>query len=814
MIYPEQFEHKLGFDKIRTLLTNACLSNATHLSVDNMCFMTDKTAIIHSLNLTEELKQVLMFHEDFPMSEFVDLGNVLSRLSDKHFVMQENDFLNLLKLLDNLQKTQKFTRKLSDKKFPLLKQQYDEMEFPQWVKDRIRIVFTTKGEIKTNASKLLQELYDKLTNLENTARKEMNRILQLCIKNGWTSEDTSVSVIDGHRAIPIEAAFKRKIAGYIIGESATGKTSYIVPEEFSQNNIAIQNTERAIFQEKKRILSELTDDIRDYQNVLSDCLNRHIVIDFHRSKAKLAISLEAISPAIGEHFFIKYHKARHPILYLNFKKQNREVVPFTLEFNENQRFLVISGPNAGGKTVSLQTVGLLQYMVQCGLQIPVGGNTETCIIKDIFIDLGDDQSIENDLSTYSSHLQNMKYMLKNAGNKSLILIDEFGGGTDPEMGSAIAEAMLQHLVDKKAFGIITTHYANLKHFASNYPGVENAAMLIDNQNMEPLFQLETGMPGSSYSFEIANRSGIPQEITLLAKSKIGKDQLNFDKHLRQVIRDKRYWEDKRKSILLEEKKLSAEIKRHSVAFESFQRKEKEILNKAKAEAEKMISEVNRKIENTIRIIKESQADKEKTKQARKSLVKSTEHILKTTEQLKRNSPELKNLKNTLGTVPKPEKITASPIKNEIRIGSSVFIKHLNKQGEIIDIGDKNYVVRLGNMITTIPKSQVEISSTKLNDKNNRTNAADSLYYSQIMSFKDQIDLRGKRVDEALQELSLFVDTAVVSRAKEIKILHGKGGGILRQVIRDYLSTIAEVEGFMDEDIRLGGDGITVVKFRI
>jgi DNA mismatch repair protein MutS2 len=816
MIYPEQFEAKLGFDKLRKKLIANCLSPATHTKVQDMHFMTNKKAIQYSIDFTEEMKQILMFHDSFPIGDFPDLLQALHKLEDKNSVLTEQNFKDLIAFLENFQAVQRYGNKLSEKKFPILKAVFANTEYPKWVKDRIRQIFNTKGEMKSSASKTLQNLSDELSQLEQKIRRNMEQIMRKAADSGWSSSDTSVAIIDGQRAIPIENTHKRKIPGYIIGESGSGKTVYVVPEAFSIVNNQIRNTEALIHQEKLRILAELSDDIREYQAELLHCFTQLTEIDFHRTKAKLSIALEAISPAIVDDLNMKYHKARHPILFLNFKGQNREVVPFTIEFTSSTRFFVISGPNAGGKSVSLQTVGLLQYMLQCGLQIPVGGNTEIAVMSDIFIDLGDDQSIENDLSTYSSHLKNMKYMLKHAKAGSLILIDEFGGGTDPEMGSAIAEAMLQQLVDQESCGIITTHYTNLKHFASNYPSVENAAMLIDANNMEPLFQLETGIPGSSHSFEIAHRSGIPQEIIELARSKVGKDQYSFDKHLRQVIRDKRYWENKRKEIQLEQKKIDAEINRNAVAYESFKRKEKQIITEAQGIAQKLIKDANREIENTIRKIKEAQADKEKTREARRKLDAEQQKIKKTKSVDDKLPTELKNFENTLRTEnPKPKQEPKATKSTEtIGIGSGVFIQHLDKQGEVVDMSDKSYVVRLGNLLTTVQKSKVTLSKEKQSDIQKSKRASGTQYYERILNFRDHIDLRGKRGDEALNELIEFCDNAVVNGAKEVKILHGKGGGILRNIIRDYLSKRQEVQSFQDEDVRFGGDGITVVQFRV
>ncbi|MGM0649880.1 MAG: endonuclease MutS2, partial [Bacteroidota bacterium] len=582
----------------------------------------------------------------------------------------------------------------------------------------------------------------------------------------------------------------------------------------TQYNYELKNLEHDILKEKQRILAALTDSIRDYGPDLFASLDVLSRMDFHRSKARLALQLEAIKPAVNTSGSIKYHKARHPILVLNYKNRNKEVVPYDIEFNDKQCIFVISGPNAGGKTVCLQATGLLQYMIQCGLQVPAGGNTEIKIIDDIFIDLGDDQNLENDLSTYSSHLQNMKYMLEHAGENSMILIDEFGSGTEPEMGAVIAEAMLQRFADKKTKGIVTTHYGNLKHFASNYPGLENAAMLIDNETMTPLYQLQTGIPGSSYSLDIAHRSGIPEDIIALARTKTGKEKFDFDKHLRQVIKDKKYWENKRKEIDQKQKQLDAEINRHAIAYQGFVRQEKKILEQAKAEAEKIIQSANREIENTIRDIKQANAEKEKTRAARQKL-KDKEKKISRQNITPKKPAEIRNLKNSIKNQSK-QKQQSKPVfdDKEIRIGNRVYIKHLDQYGEVMDIGDKNYVISIGNLISTIEKDKVKPADDT--DKQSFKGKVDagSNYMDQIMNFQSQIDLRGQRVDEAMGKLISFIDNAEVLGVREVKILHGKGNGILRQAIRDYLSRRQTVEHFADEDIRLGGDGITVVTFRV
>jgi DNA mismatch repair protein MutS2 len=813
MIYPENFEQKTGFDKLRQSLKNQCQSDAGIRRVNNMHFMTDAEPVKRELDFTEELKQSILFHESFPFTGFPDIKPALLQLENEESVLSEESFHNIHLILQQISAIKRYSGKLSADKFPHLRRLIDRIAYPDFVRNEIRRVFTSKGSIKASASKELEALVKEESGIDQKITGELEHVMKQAIREGWCESDTSIAIIDGYRAVPLNAVHKRKLKGIIVGESSTGKTVYLEPERISQLNHRLRSLKHEIVAEKQKILAELTDTIREYAPDLHNCLNALAEIDFQRAKAKLALELQCIRPGIAQKDHVVFHKARHPLLVKSFKQQNREVIPFDLEISDTHYLYVISGPNAGGKTVTLQATGLIQYMLQCGMQAPVGGNTQTRIYTSIFLDLGDDQSIENDLSTYSSHLNNMKLMLEKADQDSLILIDEFGGGTEPEMGAAIAEAMLQEFADNKVNGIVTTHYGNLKHFASNYPGLENAAMLIDSETMSPMYQLQTGIPGSSYSFDIAERNGIPADIIELAKTKTGKEKYNFDKHLRQVIKDKKYWENQRKIINQENKKLEAEINRHKIAFQAFERKEKKLIEAAKAEAERIISKANKEVENTIRKIKEAQAEKEKTRAARQALEKTEKEITKEKTRTK-ESAEIRNLKNTIKqAAPKTEHRKLKPGKAEIRIGSMVYIRHLDQTGEVIDIGDKNYVVSLGNMMTTVEKNKVRLAE-KQKQQGTAKISGGSAYLSSMTDFQHDIDLRGKRVDEALSLLIDFIDNAVVAGARQVKILHGKGSGILRQAIRDYLSKQQEVERFEDEDIRHGGDGITVVTLRV
>jgi len=550
-------------------------------------------------------------------------------------------------------------------------------------------------------------------------------------------------------------------------------------------------------------------------------------IDFIRSKAMLAIKINGVKPIFNDKPMVQWINAIHPLLYLSFKVEKRTVVPLNITLNnDNQRILLISGPNAGGKSVCLQTVGLLQYMFQCGLLVPMSENSEIGLFQNLFINIGDDQSIENDLSTYSSHLLNMKNFIKSADNNTLVLIDEFGSGTEPMLGGAIAEAILDTLNQKMAFGVITTHYTSLKHFASSVHGIENGAMLFDTDKIQPLFKLSIGEPGSSFAFEIARKIGLPEEILQKATQKIGKDHIDFDKNLKDIIRDKRYWETKRESVRKSEKKLEEQIAKYSSELETIEKSKKEILKKAKEQAEYILSDVNKQIENTIREIKESQAEKEKTKVARKKLTdfketlnqvdtEDEERILRKIEKLKDREKHGKKkiLKDDKSEV-KEEKVNDPAVFEK---GDKVRLFGQDTVGEVLDSNGDSIMVAFGNMITTLNYKKIEKISEKHYKKNlsNNSKSSDSSNWNfgeRRLNFKPEIDVRGKRAEEALQMVRDFIDEAIVINMGTVKILHGKGDGILRHLIRQYLETVDVIRSFHDESVQFGGSGITVIEF--
>ena len=620
---------------------------------------------------------------------------------------------------------------------------------------------------------------------------------------------------DGRLVIPVAPAFKRKIKGIVHDESASGKTVFIEPAEVVEANNRIRELESEERREIIKILVTFTDILRP---LVADILQSYeflATIDFIRSKATFAIDLDAIKPSIEDKQIIRWYRAKHPLLFISHRKQNKQIVPLDIELEEDNRILIISGPNAGGKSVCLKTVGLLQYMVQCGIPIPLAENSKVGIFNNIFIDIGDEQSIENDLSTYSSHLTNMKFFVRNCDEKTILLIDEFGGGTEPQIGGAIAESLLKRFNEKESFGVITTHYQNLKHYANEHKGVINGAMLYDRHLMQPLFTLSIGNPGSSFAIEIARKIGLPEDVIADASEIVGSDYINMDKYLQDIVRDKRYWETKRQSIRQKEKRLEEITTTYETDLLSVEKQRKEILRQAKADAERVLSEANAKIENTIRTIRESQAEKEKTKQARLTLNEfkssledeknfSDDKIAKKIEKLKEKE------KNKKKKSEQPKEIK----EQIIAIGDNVRIKGQTSIGQVLDIQKGSATVAFGMIKSTVKIETIEyISKNQVKRETRSTTvsvtASDDLREKKL-NFKQDIDVRGMRGEEALQAVMYFVDDAVLVGVSRIRILHGTGTGALRQMIRDYLRTAQGVRNFQDEHVQFGGTGITVV----
>ncbi len=824
MLYPESFEKKIGFDKIREMIKGNCLCNLGKHSANKMRFSDSYKFINNLINQVEEFRQIILMEDNFPVNHFFDTTECLKRISVIGTFIQTDELFNVKRSLETIKAIISFFKsRKEDNKYPYLQNVVSGVKVHSFILERIDKIITGQGRIKDNASSELQNIRGEIRSKERSINKQLQSILKAAQKDGFVASDVSLVMREGRSVIPVDSSNKRKISGIVVDESTTGRTSYVEPIEIVDLNNLLKELAYSERREIVKILTEFTDDIRPYIDDLLYSYRFLGTIDFIRAKAKVAIKLNSIKPIFNNQASFNWQKAVHPLLYNSFKKEKREVVPLDIQINtNNQRILLISGPNAGGKSVCLQTVGLLQYMFQCGMLVSMSENSEIGLFKNLFIDIGDDQSIENDLSTYSSHLYNMKYFIKNADKNTLLLIDEFGTGTEPMLGGAIAESILDSLNKKNAKGVITTHYTNLKHFASSENGIENGAMLFDTDKINPLFKLSIGEPGSSFAFEIARKIGLPENILQNATSKIGKEHIDFDKNLKDIIRDKRYWATKREKIRKEEKRLDELVDNYKTELDSANKTRKEIIKKAKEEANDLLLGVNKKIENTIKDIRDNQANKEKTKSLRKELEieKSKlvnlqdiddEKVLKKIEKIKNRKNKGKKSSHENEIVKKTKKIDTV-----ISMGDKVIIIGQNSVGEVLEINDKNYTVAFGNMRTTIKKQKVEkISNTRYNqlNKQEKNNYSENWDFGEKrINFKPEIDVRGKRAEEALQKVKDFIDDAIVINVSTVKILHGKGDGILRQLIREYLETVDMVKGFKDEQVQFGGSGITIVEF--
>lgn len=825
MIYPENFEYKVGFDRIRDLLKERCLSPMGIEKVDDIKYSGDYEFLTKELSATYEFQQILTLEDFFPSEHYYKISDCLQKIRIEGTFPEVHEIFDLKRSLETVKAILNFFRSREAEKYPVLRSRCDGVKNYPYVLEAADRIVDRKGIIKDNASPKLKEIRAELIGKNIAVSKRLQSILKQAQAEGFVDSDTTTSIRNGRGVIPVSSYDKRKIRGLIHDQSASGKTVFIEPEEIVEMNNDIIELEYEEKREIVRILTSFADDIRPY---IDDLLESNLFlgeIDFLRSKAMLCNILQTVKPGLNPRPVIMWKKAVHPLLHLSFKKTpGRKVVPLDMILDEKDRILLISGPNAGGKSVCLKTVGLLQYMLQCGLTIPVGEGSEAGIFSNILIDIGDEQSIDNDLSTYSSHLINMKHFLRNGNEKSLILIDEFGTGTEPMLGGSIAEAILGELNRKKVFGVITTHYTNLKHFASLTPGIINGAMAFDNHLMQPLFQLITGKPGSSFAFEIARKIGLPEEILNAASEKAGVKNINYDRHLKDIARDKRYWETKRQSIRQHEKRLEELMSEYESELSSAKNARKEIISKAKDEAQKMLSESNRIIENTIRQIKEAQAEKEKTKEVRQQLEEFRELV---DDELKPVITPAEQKVAVLNSRVRKIKKEKEPEKDEqvekekdqpLKPGDAVRMIDTLAAGEIISVKGKKAEVETGSLRFQVPLDRIERISRAELKKSLRSNMPlrenDPGLVQRNITFSPEIDIRGVRGEEAITRVQELIDNALIVRHRHLRILHGKGNGILRQLIRDYLATSDVVKTFRDEHLEFGGSGITVVEMDI
>ena len=816
MVFTTNVETKIGFDKIRLLLVNNCLSPLGTKKVDAITVSTNHEWILEQLNLTNEFVKILVNEEDFPIDSYFDIHESLSKIATEGTFIEVQELFKLRCSLHTIGKIVTFFNQKEECDFFYLKNLSREIDtFPAIVKS-IDHILDKFGEIKDNASPELQNIRRNIEEEKSSISRAIQKILHHAKSEGYVDQDVNPTVRDGRLVIPVPPAHKRKIRGIVHDESATGKTVFIEPDVA----VEINNRIRELLADEKReiikILTLITNEIRPYSYQLTEAFDFLGTIDFIRAKALLAVETNSTLPSIQELPIIDWSVAIHPILYLNHLKIGEEVVPLDIKLCNEKRILIISGPNAGGKSVCLKTVGLLQFMMQAGLLVPMHSSSRMGIFHAILIDIGDEQSIENDLSTYSSHLTNMKYFVRNCDNRSLLLIDEFGSGTEPNIGGAIAESLLNHFNQKKAFGVITTHYTNIKNFAEENEGIINGAMLYDRHLMQPLFRLEIGNPGSSFAIEIARKIGLPESVIAEATEKAGKDLVDMDKYLQDIVRDKRYWEAKRQNIRQKEKRLEEITEKYEQELTLLAKEKKEAMKEAKRESKRLLEQANSAIENTIRKIKEAQAEKIQTKEVRKEF-----------EQFKENfgSEEMddtafnKRIERLRKLKKGKEKTSGKEEKESIKIGSTVRVKGQGGYGQVIEIKKDNVVIALGQFKLPAKLNQLEIVSNNKIKKENR-NKNSYIVSSTIedirernLNFKREIDVRGMRGDEALQAVTYFIDDAIIVNVEQVRILHGTGTGILRELIRKYLKTIPAVSSFADEHVQFGGAGITVVKFK-
>lgn len=846
MIYPNTFENKIGFNEIRTLLRERCLSSLGKEEIDKIAFMDDMKAINTQLARVREFRKLQEEAEDFPISYFFDVRQSVARLRLEGTHLEEDELFDLRRSMGTICDIVAYLNRCDEDEasisqdgwkhepvypYPALHELADGvMTYPQ-ILQHIDQILDKFGKIRDTASPELNNIRRELAKTEGSISRTLYSILRSAQSEGLIEKDVTPAMRDGRLVIPIVPTMKRKIKGIVHDESASGKTLFVEPTEVVEANNRVRELEAEERREIIRILNEIAKIIRPHVPQILASYKLLAQIDMIRAKAELAKLIGGIEPEVGKYPLIDWIEATHPLLRLSLEKQGKKVVPLEIMLTRNKRMLIISGPNAGGKSVCLKTVGLLQYMLQCGLSIPMSERSKAGIFQNILIDIGDEQSIEDDLSTYSSHLTNMKNMMKSANDRTLILIDEFGTGTEPQIGGAIAEAVLKQFCIKKAYGVITTHYQNLKHFADSHEGVVNGAMLYDRHQMQALFQLQIGQPGSSFAIEIARKIGLPEQVIHDASEIVGSDYIQSDKYLQDIVRDKRYWESKRQTIHQREKQMEQTISKYESELTDLEKSRKEVLAKAKERAEELFKESNKKIENVIREIREKQAEKEETKKLRDSLKDFKEGIADIDKQaeddkiarkmaqiLRRKDNKNKRKKE------KEEKATdATSLQNstvtqtqnsKFKEGDTVRIKGTTTVGTIESIQDKNVVVIFGGLRSTTAIKKIEHATPPKKEEPRPYMTVGKQTRETIdskkLNFKQDLDVRGMRGEEALNAVMYFIDDATLVGMSRVRILHGTGTGILRQLIRQYLATVPAVTSYKDEHVQFGGAGITVV----
>ena len=838
-----RLEQKLGFDRVRQIISDRCSTSYAAERTMTETFSTNPVHIRKRLLLTDEMRLIMMFEDSFPSGGFIDCIDFLKPLERSSSAIDLISLRKLKTMLDTLRRVTAFFEGIKDGVYPNLKRMSAPiMGFPE-VQRRIESIIDRYGDVKDTASDELYNIRKSLRDKEGAISRRVNAILKKAQEEGIVDSDAGVSVRDGKMLIPVSAANKKKIAGFIYDESATGKTAFIEPAEVVELDNQIKELKFSEQREIVRILFEFTEFLRPYIPDLIDGAKYIGEIDFIMAKAQTALDFIAGMPIISEEGEMNLRKARHPLLERALKKERKEIVPLTATLTQQKHILLISGPNAGGKSVCLKTVGLLQYMFQWGMLIPTSETSELMVFDRIMVDIGDDQSIDNDLSTYSSFLENMKEMLAKADNKTLVLIDEFGSGTEPAAGGAIAEAILNELDKRGAYGVITTHYTNLKLYASGETGVVNGAMMFDVKNIAPLFKLEMGLPGNSFAFELARKMGLPETIIKDAENRAGEEFVGIERNLRKIARNRKALDEKLERIRHTDKTLENITDKYQKELQQIKQMKKEILDEARKEAEEIIRGANRQVENTIKTIKESQAAKEETQEARKELQgfmsilaarkekeqkDKDDYIEKKIKQIdarRERQKQRKAQKADENAQREAREIQAEKERQEafrnapLKVGEKVRVKENGMVGEVAKVSAKAVVVIIGNINSKMPLDKVErITSNEFKSAVKETSRpvsavkVDTAINERKLNFSTELDVRGERLNDALEKVTRYVDDAIMLSISSVRIIHGKGTGVLRDEIQKFVRTMPGVASVRDEHIQFGGTGVTIVNF--
>ena len=786
MIYPGDFEARLGFDQVRQKIGNYCVGDLGRKKVLAIHFHSTLEDVQPHLLQNLEARQILDRGEDFQLGFYENPEIWFQKMGVEGNFLEELEFQKILRALETIDRAKDFLY-ANQSTNPALFQLTKSVGLTIKTQEAIRHVIDDEGRVRDRASQLLARIRKRLQEEEFKVRKLAEQIMRQALEQGWTPAGSNPTIRDGRLVIPISIEHKRKIKGYVIDQSATGQTVYLEPGEVMEANNDLRDLELEERKEVIRILRELTALLRLQLPELENGYELLSLIDFNRAKARFSQDIDAGLPRIEKFPILDWKLARHPLLYLSLKEK-RPLVPLTISLLPSKQFLLVSGPNAGGKSVCLKTVGLIQYMLQCGLLIPVGENSVMGIFQQIFLDIGDQQSIENDLSTYSSHLKNMNFFIRQSNGQTLVLMDELGSGTDPNFGGGIAQAILEKLVQQNVWGLATTHYYSLKVFASNFPGMRNAAMLFDTEHLQPLFQLEIGQPGSSFALEIARKTGLSAETIAVAERVIGKELTGLETLMKQVAEEKLLITEKDREVRLRETRVAAMLKHYEELTGKLEAQEKEILNKAKSEASTLLQETNREIEKTIRHIRENKAEKQETRKVRQGLKELEKKV-------------------------KPHLLSSIKRSEPLLVGDSVRIIGGEGTGTILSLKGKTAIVQFGELRSTVKTDRLVKSESIVSNKTHRPVTLGIELHRRQSVFTSVLDIRGKRVEEVQALLIRFMDDAILLGQSEVKILHGKGEGVLRAVVRDYIKKLKSVESFRDEHADRGGDGMTLVKLK-